>query len=478
MLWLQLALLLACILVGARIGGIGLGVVAGAGLACFVFAFGMPPGQPPTTVLGMILAVVTALAVMEAAGGVALVVALAERVLRGNPRAVTLLAPLVMYALIFMAGTQHVAYALLPVIAEVSEKAGVRPERPLSMSVIAAQHGLVASPISAVTVALMAALAGASVSLPQIMLVIVPATLIGLVAGVASVAWRGAELADDPAWRARRDAGAKVATPAHGAAGSAATAATFGGSGSPAPAATSASAASPAQAAPTRDPFGRAAIGCCLLFLAALIGVVLLGIFPGLRPEYVHAAAGGAVKHGRIEMSRAFMVLMLAAAGLMALIFRPDPDAALKGSVMRGGLVAIVCILGVSWMGSSFFAANEAPIVAGIAEIVRARPWVFAVGLFVLSLLLFSQAAAITILAPVGVALGLPASLLVGLYPAVNGNFFLPTYGTVLAAVSFDQTGTTRIGSWVVNHSFMRPGLVTTIVATCASLALARLVLG
>ena len=447
-MWLELALLLTCILVGARIGGIALGVAAGVGLACFVFVFGMPPGQPPSTVLGMILAVITALAVMEAAGGLALVVALAERVLRGNPRAITLLGPLVMYLLIFMAGTQHVAYALLPVIAEVSEKAGVRPERPLSMSVIAAQHGLIASPISAATVALLAGLAGAAVPLPQILMVIVPATLIGLLAGIASVAWRGPELADDPEYRRRLEA--QAAAPK----------------------------TKSTAAAPARDPYGRAAIGCCLLFLAALIAVVLLGIFPALRPEYVHTAADGVVKTGRVEMSRAIMILMLAAAGLMMLLFRPDPDAALKGSVMRGGLVAIVCILGVSWMGSSFFAANEATIVGGIADTVRAHPWVFAVGLFVLSLLLFSQAAAIAILVPVGMALGLSAPLLIGLYPAVNGNFFLPTYGTVLAAVSFDQTGTTRIGSWVVNHSFMRPGLVTTIVATCASLALARLVLG
>jgi len=448
MMWLELTLLLACILVGARIGGIGLGVVAGIGLACFVFAFAMPPGQPPTTVLGMILAVVTALSVMEAAGGLALVVALAERVLRGNPRAVTLLAPLVMYLLIFMAGTQHVAYALLPVIAEVSQKAGVRPERPLSMSVIAAQHGLVASPISAATVALLAGLAGTAVSLPQILLVVVPATLVGLLAGVASVAWRGAELADDPGYRRRQGEQAGGA-PAQG----------------------------PAAAAPARDPFGRAAVGCCLLFLAALIGVVLLGIFPGLRPEYAHVTATG-TKTGQVEMSRAIMVLMLAAAGSMMLLFRPDPNAALNGSVMRGGLVAIVCILGVSWMGSSFFAANEATIVGEIAGTVRAHPWVFGVGLFVLSLLLFSQAAAVAILVPVGVALGLPTALLVGLYPAVNGNFFLPTYGTVLAAVSFDQTGTTRVGSYVVNHSFMRPGLVTTIVATLTSLAIARLLLG
>jgi anaerobic C4-dicarboxylate transporter-like protein len=446
MLWVQLALLLACILIGARIGGIGLGVVAGVGLACFVFGFAMPPGTPPTTVLGMIVAVVTALAVMEAAGGLALVVALAERVLRGNPRAITLLGPLVMYLLIFMAGTQHVAYALLPVIAEVSEKAGVRPERPLSMSVIAAQHGLVASPISAVTVALLAGLAGASVSLPAILTIIIPATLVGLVAGVASVAWRGPELADDPEYRRRQSAATGVGTAAK-------------------------------AAPPPKDPYSRAAIGCCLLFLAALLGVVVLGIFPDLRPEYAHVTAT-ATKTGRIEMSRAIMVLMLAAAGLMMLLFRPNPEDALKGSVMRGGLTAVICILGVSWMGSSFFAANESVIVGEISGTVQAHPWVFAIGLFVLSLLLFSQAAAIAILVPVGVSLGLSPTLLVGLYPAVNGNFFLPTYGTVLAAVSFDQTGTTRIGSYVVNHSFMRPGLVTTIVATLVSLMLARLVLG
>lgn len=445
MLWVQLALLLACILIGARIGGIGLGVVAGVGLAVFVFGFAMPPGTPPTTVLGMIVAVVTALAVMEAAGGLALVVALAERVLRGNPRAITLLGPLVMYLLIFMAGTQHVAYALLPVIAEVSEKAGVRPERPLSMSVIAAQHGLVASPISAVTVALLAGLTGTAVSLPAILGIIIPATLVGLVAGVASVAWRGPELADDPEYRRRQAA--------------------------------SGPAAAAKTAAPTKDPYSRAAIGCCLLFLAALVGVVILGIFPDLRPEYTWVTST-ATKTGRVEMSRAIMILMLAAAGLMMLLFRPNPDDALKGSVMRGGLTAVISILGVSWMGSSFFAANEATIVGEIASTVQAHPWVFALGLFVLSLLLFSQAAAIAILVPVGVSLGLSPMLLVGLYPAVNGNFFLPTYGTVLAAVSFDQTGTTRIGDYVVNHSFMRPGLVTTIVATCVSLALARLVLG
>ena len=168
---------------------------------------------------------------------------------------------------------------------------------------------------------------------------------------------------------------------------------------------------------------------------------------------------------------------MLAAAGLITVAFRASPGAAVKGSLMGGGLTAIISILGVSWMGSSFFANNQEVIVSSISAAIGAYPWVFAIGLFVLSILLFSQAATIVILVPVGVALGLPAHLLIGVYPAVNGNFFLPTYGTVLAAVSFDQTGTTRIGKYLLNHSFMIPGLVTTATATAAALILGSILI-
>ncbi|MFI5321236.1 MAG: anaerobic C4-dicarboxylate transporter family protein, partial [Myxococcota bacterium] len=201
LLWVELALLLACIVVGARLGGMALGPVAGIGLVILVFAFGEPPGAPPGTVLGMILAVVTALALMQAAGGLDYVVELAEGLLRRNPKRITLVAPLVTYALIAASGTQHVIYALLPVIAEVARKAGVRPERPLSISVIAAQHGLIASPISAATVALAGVIAGSPVGVPQILLVTIPATLAGVLAGTLSVAFRGAELARDPAYQ-------------------------------------------------------------------------------------------------------------------------------------------------------------------------------------------------------------------------------------------------------------------------------------
>lgn len=444
MLVIELAILLTCILVGARIGGIGLGIVSGLGLVVYVFLLGLPPGEPPGVVLGMILAVITALALMEAAGGLDYLVAAAEKLLRRHPQRITFVAPLVTYILIFAAGTQHVIYSLLPVIAEVSRKAEVRPERPLSISVIAAQQGLIASPISAVGVALLGVLATLGVSLPQMLAVTMPASLCGVVLGTLSVAWRGPNLADDADYQALLKDTSNART----------------GAGSP---------QAPAPARP-----GPGGPGSCAVFLVAVLVIVAMGLFPELRPVYDHAADGAPL---RADMAQAIMIVMLAAAGAMALLFRASPASAVSGALMRSGLVAIISILGVSWLGSSFFAGNEALIVDTIAGVIEQAPLLFALGLFVLSILLFSQAATIVILAPVGVALGLPAHLLLGLYPAVNGNFFLPTYGTVLAAVSFDQTGTTRIGNYVLNHSFMRPGLVATISSTLVAIAISSLLL-
>jgi len=442
-LWFELGLLLLCIVVGARLGGIALGTVSGLGLVVFVVVLGMPPGNPPAVVLGMILAVITALSMMEAAGGMAYLVATAERLLRRNPRYITFIAPFITYLLIFAAGTQHVIYSLLPVIAEVSEKAGVRPERPLSMSVIAAQHGLVASPVSAVTVALLAALTPVGISLGQILMVTLPATLAGVAAGTLSVAWRGRELDEEPGYE---------------------------------PASADTTATGSGETPVTTPDIASHGRGACLIFLIAVGVVVLFGLFPALRPAY-QTLAEGVPTATPVDMGRIIMIVMLAAASLITILFRASPVAAVSGKLMHGGLVAIISILGVSWLGSSFFTANEAAIVGAISALVEAYPWIFALGLFTLSILLFSQAATVVILLPVGVAMGMPPQLLVGVYPAVNGNFFLPTYGTVLAAVSFDQTGTTRIGRYLLNHSFMRPGLVTTVCATLAALALSALLL-
>ncbi|HEU4932248.1 MAG TPA: anaerobic C4-dicarboxylate transporter [Pyrinomonadaceae bacterium] len=431
MIWIELIILLACIVLGARLGGIGLGAVAGVGLLVFVFIFGLPPGGPPQSVLGMIIAVITALATMQAAGGLDYLVSLAEKIMRKRPQYITFVAPIVTYLLVLASGTAHVIYALLPVIAEVSRIGKVRPERPLSISVIAGFQGVIASPISAATVAMLGFLLVQGVSLPRLLAITIPSTFLGVVIGSLSVAWRGKNLDDDEEYQ-KRLANGEVKTPQ--------------------------------QSAPIEQMNLFRARGSMLLFLLGIVLVVLIGIFPSLRPAY-EVVGTGVAETDQVSMGMAIMIVMIAIAGLIMIVFKASPEVALKGTIMRSGITAIICILGISWLGSSFFEGNRNFIVGGISSVLQVYPWTFAIGMFVLSTMLFSQAATVAILMPVAVSLKIPVSTLAALYPAANGIFFLPTYGTLLAAVSFDQTGTTKIGKYLLNHSFMLPGLVT-IVST------------
>jgi len=452
-IWLELALVLACILIGSRVGGVGLGTVAAIGLAILVFAFGLPPASPPGAVLGMILAVVTAASTMEAAGGMDWLVSVADRALRKKPGAITFVAPAVAYVFTFMAGTGHIAYALLPVIAEVSRKAGVRPERPMSIAVIASQQAITACPISAATVALLGILTGSNIQLGDILLICVPATFLGCMIGALSVAWRGKELADDPDYQRRLKEGAIEP------------------------------AAALRKLAPAELLRAR---GSVLVFMAAAVGVVILGLFPQLRPSWEAAAAAGAepgtaetaVTTEQLSMTHAIMILMVAAAGVNMLVFKADAEKSVRGGLMRAGVVAVIAILGIAWLGTCFFEGNRAEILGAISGTVAQAPWVFALGLFVLSILLYSQAATVVALMPAGLALGIPAPFLIAMFPAVNGYFFLPTYGTVVAAINFDRSGTTRTGTWLLNHSFMRPGLVATAASIGIGFAIAAVVYG
>lgn len=443
MIWIELCILLGCILLGARLGGMALGTVAGVGLAIFVFAFGMPPGGPPQIVIGMIIAVITALATMQAAGGLDYLVGVAEKVMRKRPQHITFVAPIVTYLLIVASGTTHVIYALLPVIAEVSRKAGIRPERPLSISVIAGFQGAVASPISAATVAMVGIFAPRNITLPQLLEITIPSTLLAIVIGALSVTWKGCKLAEDPEYQQRLASG--VLKP-------------------------------PGPTPVLRDKELFNARGSTLLFLSGIAMVVMIGMFPRLRPVYETVEAG-ATQTDQVSMGMAIMIVMIAIAGLTMIVFKASPETTLKGTIMRSGVVAIVSIIGVSWLGSSFFEGNRAYIVNSIAEVIRHHPWAFAAGLFVLSALLFSVAATVVILMPVGLALGMSPAMLIAFYPAANSVFVLPTYGTLVAAVSFDQTGTTKIGKYLLNHSFMLPGLVTVIAAIAIALALSKVVL-
>ncbi|MBX3464154.1 MAG: anaerobic C4-dicarboxylate transporter [Planctomycetes bacterium] len=440
MIWAQFAVVLAVIFLGARIGGVGLGTMAGIGLAVLVFGFGLPPAGPPGEVLAIILAVVIAAATMQAAGGMDLLVTVAERLLRARPRQITFVGPLVSYAFTFCAGTGHVAYSILPVIAEVSRKAGIRPERPLSISVIASQAAITASPLSAATAAMVALLSAYGIELGTILLVCVPSTLLGVLAGALSVYRRGPELDQDPDYAARLAAG--LVDP-------------------------------PAPMPKLEGRARRNAIGAVSLFLLAAGLIVMFGMLPQLRPTFPVSQDPDAQSRA-LGMPQIIQFMMYSASGLMMLFCGAKPDATIRSPVGVAGMVAVISVLGLGWLGSCFYQGNQQQIVDGLSEVVQAAPWVFAVALFGLSVLLFSQASTVAALMPVGLALGIAPKMLVAYFPAVNGYFFLPTYATLVAAVAFDRTGTTKLGRFVVDHSFMRPGLVATGVALVTGSLLAR----
>jgi anaerobic C4-dicarboxylate transporter-like protein len=443
MIWIELAVVLAMIFVGARLGGVGLGLMGGLGVAILAFGFGLRPTDPPIDVMLMIAAVCTAAATLQASRGMDYLVQLAEKALRKHPPAVTFVAPVVAYVFTLFAGTGHVAYAILPVIAEVSRQAGVRPERPMSISVIASQQAITASPISAATVALLALLAPADVTLLDILGVCIPATLAGVLAGALAVSRVGVELKDDPVYQRRLAAGELDGEPAG------------------AEAADGGTPALPATA--------KLAV---LLFLLAAVAIVLLGSFPELRPAWT---VDGKVV--RLGMAHAIEIVMLSVAALMVLACKADVEEVAKGSVFRAGMQAVIAIFGIAWLGDTFFQANLAAIQPSLERMVHAAPWLFSIALFVMSILLYSQAATIRALGPLGVALGLPPFGMIGSFPAVNGYFFIPNYPTVVAAINFDRTGTTRIGKYVLNHSFMLPGLVATAVAVVTGLVLGKFLL-
>lgn len=425
-MWLQLLFVLLAIIVGARVGGIGLGVFGGLGLAVLTFVFGLEPTTPPIDVMLMIVAVIAAAGCMQAAGGLDLMVKWAEKILRRHPQRITLLSPLVTYLFTFFAGTGHVAYSVLPVIAEVARETGIRPERPMGIAAIASQQAITASPISAATVALLSMLAGYHITLFDILKISIPCTLVGVLVGALYSMRVGKELKDDPVYQARLKSGelsganyctAEVANPGK-------------------------------------------ALTSVLLFLGATVGIVLFGSIDSLRPSF-QTSEGVVV----MQMAHIIEVLMLSVAALILLLTGTSGMKAAKSSVFNAGMQAVVAIFGIAWMGDTFISGNIAVIKENIFGLVTDMPWLFGIALFVMSILLFSQAATIRALLPLGMALGISPYMLIALFPAVNGYFFIPNYPTVVAAINFDTTGTTRIGKYVLNHSFMMPGLISTIVA-------------
>ncbi|MDO5017132.1 MAG: anaerobic C4-dicarboxylate transporter [Porphyromonas sp.] len=431
---LQLIIVLAAIIIGARLGGIGLGVAGGLGLAILTFGFGLMPTSAPIDVILMIAAVIAAVSCMQAAGGLDYMVSVAEQFLRKHPAQITILSPIVCYIFTFLAGTGHVAYSLLPVISEVAKETKIRPERPLSISVIASQQAITASPISAATVALLSLLAFADVSLFDILKISIPATLTGVIVGALVCLKKGVDLEKDPEYLRRLSAG--LIAPS-------------------------------TSAGKSPNSYDRRAKISVVLFIIATVLIVLFGSIPSLRPDFT--VEGATIK---LNMPAVIEIVMLSMATIILLVTRNDGVKAAKGSVFSAGMQAVIAIFGIAWMGDTFIQGNIEQLTGSINDLVTRMPWLFGLALFVMSILLFSQAATVRAIMPLGIALGMNPMMLIALFPAVNGYFFLPNYPTVVAAINFDSTGTTKIGKYLLNHSFMIPGLVATITAIVTGLLL------
>lgn len=432
---LQFAFVLTAIIVGARLGGIGLGVMGGIGLGVLTFVFGLQPTAPPIDVMLMIVAVITAAACMQAAGGLDLMVRAAGHLLRKRPAQITFLGPLVTYLFSFVAGTGHVAYSVLPVIAEVARETKIRPERPLGIAVIASQQAITASPISAATVALLGLLTDFNISLLDILMVTIPSTLTGVFLGALYSLRVGKNLQEDPEYQRRLREGLMDNNHYE-----------------------------------LKDIANKhRALLSVLIFVIATVCIVIFGSSDTLRPSYLIDG-----KMVAIDMAAIIEILMLSAAALILLFTKANGIKAAQGSVFSAGMQAVVAIFGIAWMGDTFLQGNMTELRGSIEGIVTQMPWLFGIALFIMSILLYSQAATVRAFMPLGIALGISPFLLIAMFPAVNGYFFIPNYPTVVAAINFDRTGTTRIGKYILNHSFMMPGLIATITSVVTGIILVQ----
>ena len=429
---IQLFIVLALIFIGARVGGIGLGIYGMVGVFILVFLFGMQPGKVPIDVMLIIVSVITATAALQAAGGLDYLVGLAANFLKKHPAHITYYGPLTTWLFCLVAGTAHTSYSLLPIISEIAKNSKIRPERPMTVATIAASLGITGSPMSAATAAVISTdlLGGKGIELKDILLVCIPASLIAIL--VASFVQNriGKELEDDPEYQRRVKEG--LINP---------------------------EAEAKAMELMTQKPAPHAK-RAVLAFLLGVAVVVVFGSVPSLRPSF----EVDGVKT-TLSMPETIEILMMSIAALILIVGKASVKKAVSGNIFGAGMNAMVSIFGIAWMGDTFFNGNLEFFKSHIADVVTQYPFLFSVALFIMSIMLFSQAATVRTLYPLGIGLGIPPLALVAMFPAVNGYFFIPNYPTEVAAINFDTTGTTRIGKYVLNHSFQLSGFITTFVS-------------
>ncbi|MBM9511465.1 anaerobic C4-dicarboxylate transporter [Desulfogranum marinum] len=420
---LELLVVLLFIWLGARLGSIGIGFAGGFGVLVLGFVFGLEPGSIPTDVILIIMGVIAAIAAMQEAGGLDYLVHIAEKVLKSNPKYITFLAPVVTYVMTMFAGTGHTAFSTLPVIAEVAKREGIRPSRPLAIATVASQIAITASPISAAVVFFSAELEKVGVDYVQLLMIAIPSSFIAVMLSAVFTNFMGKDLKDDPVYQDRVAKGLvkdvtetqsqKVITP---------------------------------EAKRSVLIFG-IALACVVFYATAISSTV------------------GLIKEPVLARDHAIITFMLAAATLITMLCKVEAKNILNASTFKSGMSACICVLGVAWLGTTFVAAHLDEINVFAATLLESKPWLLAVVLFFAAMLLYSQAATTRALMPAALALGVSPVAAIASFAAVSALFVLPTYPTLLAAVEFDDTGSTRIGKYVFDHPFLLPGTLTIVFA-------------
>lgn len=427
------------IALGVRSGGIGLGLWGGVGTLVLVFLFGLDPGEPPVSAMLIIIAVISAAAAMQAAGGVDYMVMIASTALRARPKALNFVAPYVSYVLTILTGTGNTFFSIIPVINEVAYANKIRPERALAGSTVASAAGITSSPVAAAMATLLPLVEVFDYDLVDVMLITIPASIIGIFAMSVVMSRYGKDLDDDPEYQ-RRLASGEVQPPAP-----------------------------PADI--VLQPYAKRSVA---IFLTGVLAICVFGFVESIRPTV--AAEGGGVEP--MSVTPLIQMIMLTAAALM-LIFAHVKAGDIPGTpIFKSGMVAMIALFGIAWMADTFIANNEDAIVEALGSLASNWPFMIAVAIFLVAALTTSQSAATRTMVPLGLALGIGAGYMIAMWTAVMGVLFLPANGTQIAAAESDETGTTTLGKRVVDHSFQVPLQICWIVTALAGIAIVWLFFG
>ena len=422
---IQLLIVLGALWVGSRYGSLALGAISGIGLAILVFAFGLKPGTPPTDVIYIIIAAVTCAGIMQASGGMDWLIQIAEKMLRKHPDRITFLAPLTTFFLTVLVGTGHVVYTLMPIICDIALKKGIRPERPCGVASIAVVAFVTISNAN-----------NFDITIPRVLMVSIPACICGLMAAAAASYHRGLDLDKDPVFQ-RKIADPEQRNYIYG-----------------------------SNATTLDKTIPQSAKNAVFIFLGALAVIVLFAAIPSLLPSWDGKS---------LKMNLVIQIVMIAAAALMIIFCKAQPKKAVAGPVWQSGMVAVVAIYGIAWMADTYFSNYMPEIQAMLEGIVKDYPWSIALVFFMVSVLINSQGAVVVSMLPLAYSLGIPGPVLLGVLPSVYGYFFIPNYPSDIATVNFDRSGTTVIGKYLLNHSFMMPGLICVTVSTIVAYILSSI---